>query len=49
MGERGGYSPSATASSCENGGNAVGEDIRSPENGVTLNIGFMAGCLGLEE
>jgi hypothetical protein len=43
IGERGGYSPnSATASSCEKGGNVVGDDTRSPEgvSGGTLNMGF---------
>jgi hypothetical protein len=34
IGESGGYSPnSATASSCEKGGNVVGDDTRSPEEG----------------
>lgn len=45
IGERGGYSPnSATASSCEKGGNVVGDDSRSPEggSGVTLKMGFTA-------
>jgi len=44
IGESGGYSPPATASSCAKGGRALGDDRLSPVsggNGGTLNIGFI--------
>lgn len=44
-GDDGNKSPSATASSCEKGGNAEGELLRSPYgagSGATLNMGLIA-------